>query len=328
MKPAIAAIGQQLWTGFRLNKLFRHHAVPHGQQVTLDRRRIYALPTRYGVLFAAMLFVMLLGSINYNNSLGFMLTFLLGSLALVSILYTYRNLVRLTLSAGRSMATFAGGSARFLIHLRHEDRLPRYALRLALKNSGGAVLDVAANETPSVELSLPALRRGRMALPRVTVSTTYPLGLIRAWAYVELDLQCLIYPQPGDYRPIPRSHLPKAGGHSATAAGNDDFLGFRAYRYGDSLRHVHWKALARELPLLTKHFAATESPDFWLDWATLTPLDGETRLRQLCRWVLEAHDLKRAYGLRLPGVTIAPAQGEAHRQRCLEALALYELPRQ
>ena len=81
MKSAIAAFGQQLWIRLGLNRFFPH-AVPRGQQITLDRRRIYALPTRYGILFAVMLFVMLLGSINYNNSLGFLLTFLLASMGL------------------------------------------------------------------------------------------------------------------------------------------------------------------------------------------------------------------------------------------------------
>ena len=33
---------------------------------------------------------------------------------------------------------------------------------------------------------------------------------------------------------------------------------------------------------------------------------------------------KYAYGLRLPGATIATGRGEEHKHRCLQALALYE----
>ena len=47
-----------------------------GGPVVLDRKRIYILPTRRGLLFAVFLLVMLLGSINYALSLGFVLTFL------------------------------------------------------------------------------------------------------------------------------------------------------------------------------------------------------------------------------------------------------------
>ena len=323
MKPARLAIVRHLWAGLGLDRLFRHHRVPRGREVMLDRRRIYVLPTRYGLLFAAMLFVMLLGSINYNNSLGFMLTFLLASLALVSILYTYRNIAYLKLGAGRTVAAFAGGTARFVVHVRDLDGLARYSVRLAPQAGEAVYIDVAARGDDTVELALPARQRGRLALPRITVSTTYPLGLIRAWSYAELDMECLVYPQPSGRRPLPTPRQSEPGKHSGSAAGSDDFLGFRAYQNGDALRHVHWKALARALPPLTKQFAAGEAPELWLDGAALPQVDNEARLRQLCRWVLEAERLGRRYGVKLPGVTIAPAQGDAHRQRCLETLALY-----
>ena len=323
MKQALAAASQQVWTGLRLDKLFPHK-VPRGERVTLDRRRIYALPTRYGLLFALMLLVMLLGSINYNNSLGFVLTFLLAGLGLLSILYTYRNIARLSLGRGRALPAFAGGTARFIVQVHNADRLPRIAIALAPKNAEAVLCDIPAQDTAQVELNLPARKRGRLALGRLTVSTVFPLGLVRAWSYADVEMQCLVYPQPGPIRPLPRERRQDAGEHSGQQAGPDDFLGFRVYQAGDSIRHVHWKALARALPLLTKQFAASESPELWLDWDALPQLDSEARLRQLCRWVLEAERDGRGYGLRLPGTVIEPNQGEGHRQRCLEALALYE----
>lgn len=323
MKPAPAAIGRHWWTALGLDRLFRHHRVPRGREVGLGRRRIYALPTRYGIVYAVMLFVMLLGSINYNNSMGFLLCFLLVGLGLISILHTYRNIAGLRLGAGRASPAFAGGTARFQIHLHNDDRAPRYSLRVAPRGGEAVIADVPAQRSAGIELVLPAPRRGRLALPRVTVSTSYPLGLIRAWSPVELETSCLVYPQPGHARPLPRAGRHEPGEHGGSQPGSDDFLGFRDYQHGDAPHHIHWKALARALPLLTKQFAASESPELWLDWAALPALDTEARLRQLCRWVLDAARLGRPYGLRLPGVVIAPAQGETHRERCLEALALY-----
>ncbi len=326
MKQALATAGQQLWTGLRLDKLFPHK-VPRGERVTLDRRRIYALPTRYGLLFGFMLFVMLLGSINYNNSLGFALTFLLASLGMLSILYTYRNIARLTLGRGRVLPAFAGGTARFIVQLHNGDHLPRTALVLAPKNGEAVLCDIPAQSTAQVEVKVPALKRGRLALGRITVSTVFPLGLVRAWSYADVDMHGLIYPRPGHFQTLPRDRRQDHGDNSGHQPGTDDFLGFRPYQAGDSIRHVHWKALARALPLLTKQFAASESPELWLDWDALPQLDGEARLRQLCRWVLEAARDGRRYGLRLPGTVLAPGQGEGQQQRCLEALALYEEPR-
>ena len=47
-----------------------------------------------------------------------------------------------------------------------------------------------------------------------------------------------------------------------------------------------------------------------------------TRLSRLAAWVLQAEKLGENYGLRLPGQEIPPGTGEAHKRRCLEALAL------
>jgi uncharacterized protein (DUF58 family) len=160
-------------------------------------------------------------------------------------------------------------------------------------------------------------------LGKITISTVYPLGLVRAWAYVDMDMHCIVYPQPGPYRPMPAILHHYQGEQSGYTAGSDDFHGFRPYQPGDSLRHIHWKALARALPMLTKKFTAGESPDLWLDWAMLPLLDNEARLRVLCRLVLEADRSGRAYGLRLPGAEIPPARSALHQHRCLEALALF-----
>ena len=79
--------------------------------------------------------------------------------------------------------------------------------------------------------------------------------------------------------------------------------------------------------MLTKKFTASETRDLWLDWSLLPAVDDETRLRILCRLVVDAQHAGQAYGLRLPGVEIMPALGAKHRHRCLQALALFGEPR-
>jgi uncharacterized protein (DUF58 family) len=317
MNRRLAAFAEPL-----IFKLFRHN-VPRGPALTLERWRIYALPTRYGLLFAAMLMVMLLGSINYNNSLGFILTFLLAGVGIMSILYTYRNIAHLQVRSGKAAPTFAGGEARFTVHLHNPEPLPRSALHVAAAGARPGVTDIAAHDTAGVELSVAARRRGRLALGRITLSTTYPLGLVRAWAYADLDMHCIVYPRPGPRQPPAAMADINQGDRTGSTLGSDDFLGFRAYLPGDSPRHIHWKALARDLPLLTKKFTASETPELWLDWSMLPAMDDETRLRMLCRLVLEAQRGGQAYGLRLPGMEIMPGQGPLHQHRCLEALALF-----
>ena len=62
-------------------RLFSGRAAPERGPVFLSQRRVYILPTRQGALFGAALLLMLIGSINYQLSLGFILTFLLAGMA-------------------------------------------------------------------------------------------------------------------------------------------------------------------------------------------------------------------------------------------------------
>ena len=60
----------------------------------------------------------------------------------------------------------------------------------------------------------------------------------------------------------------------------------------------------------------------WLSPERTGLQDPEARLSRLTAWVLEAERLGLDYGLRLPHTEIAPDNGIAQRQRCLQALAL------
>ena len=296
-----------------------------GAGVRLDRRHVYILPTRQGAGFALILLLMLVGAINYSNSLGYMLTFLLASMSLVTMLHTYRNLLGLRLAAGRSPAVFAGERARFALRLEGEEGAPRFALAVRFKEGEAQPVEVAAGRAGSAELGRPAERRGRLPLGRFRVESDFPLGLFQAWSWIDLERHCLVYPRPEP----PGAPLPAAsegeGVGRAAGAGDEDFAGLRAYRPGDPLRHVAWKAVAKGQPMLTKQFDGAEASRLWLDWAELHGMGDEARLSRLCRWVLDAEAQGAEYGLRLPGTTLDPARGEEHRRACLEALALFRL---
>ena len=67
--------------------------------------------------------------------------------------------------------------------------------------------------------------------------------------------------------------------------------------------------------------------ELWLDWSSLpAALGTEEKLSHLARWVIDAHESGLSFGLRLPGKTVEMENGDAQRERCLEALALFEAP--
>lgn len=174
-----------------------------------------------------------------------------------------------------------------------------------------------------VELQRPAPKRGRLALGRITLSSQFPLGLFRAWSHVEPLSHCLVYPEPAAVRGLPPTTSIDAGTSGDRGQGHDDFASLRPYRSGDSLRHVHWKSVARGQPLQTKQFGGHHSEQLWLGWELLAPLPTEQRLQRLCRWVLEAEAATMIYGLKLPGQQLEPGFGAAQQRHALEMLALF-----
>lgn len=292
--------------------------------VVLDRRRIFILPTRHGLMFSMALLAMLTGSINYSLSLGYALTFLLGSMALVSILHAFRNLLHLSVRAGKAAAVYAGQTALFPVHLDNPGGLLRQVVGLSHDGQPPEFVDVPAGASAVLRLAMPEARRGRLRAGKFSLFTRFPLGLFHAWSVLRLEMECIVYPRPDNSNaPLPVAVQVAGQGGSGFGLGNEDFAGLRPYHPGDSLRHVAWKAAARGQGLLTKQFSGQARPELWLDWETLPGMGIEERLSRLSRWVLEADAAGMHYGLRLPGQTLELGLGKDHQRRCLEALALY-----
>ena len=290
--------------------------------ITLTQRRIFILPTRQGLGLGAVLMLMLLGDINYNLSLGYVLTFLLATVAVISMLHTFRNLARLQVRAGRCDAVFAGDNAQFTLHLRNESTPPRYQLTVHDAARHQTQFDIAAGQDTEVKLEIPATRRGWLDPGRLTLYSEFPLGLFHAWAYVHFATHCLVYPRPAAPTPFPASPA-QSGSGTLHVSGDEDFSGLRNYVAGDALPRIAWQALAREQGLQVKQFSAPQGKELWLDWALLPALGTERKLEILTRWVIDAEAQGMHYGLRLPGIALQPAHGAAQRAECLRALALY-----
>ncbi|MBM3367831.1 MAG: DUF58 domain-containing protein [Betaproteobacteria bacterium] len=308
-----------------LRNWFYGHAPPKGGAVVLGHRRVYILPTRLGLLFAGTLAILLVGSINYAMSLGFALTFLLGGLGVASMVHTTRNPSQLAISAGRAEPVFAGEQALLRPALASQAPFDRPQILVRHVTSGAQhVAELGVRETNETVLAIPAPKHGWLPWGRLMLETRFPLGLFRAWSYIEPDARSLVYPRPVRSPLPPHAPDPQAGAARAQAAGNDDYSGLRAYQPSDSPRHVAWKTVARSGHMLTKQFAGDAAAELMLDWAQLPHgADVEERLSRLTGWVIAAERDGLRYGLRLPALEIPPNCGAPHRAACLKALALY-----
>ncbi|MGC1548377.1 MAG: DUF58 domain-containing protein [Rhodanobacter sp.] len=314
MPPALHRI--QLWAERRLPALTRYRR-PEPLPIELHRRRIYIMPTGFGIGFTVLLLVMLVGALNYSNNAALLLTCLLGAATAASMLVAFRTLNGLRLDGIRAGNAVAGQP--ITVAFDFESKHPRNAVRIDVGSVHHAFAIHARGKT-SVSIQLPTEQRGWQPLPRVLLWSTWPLGMFRAWSWLYPEQTILIWPRAEIAGPPP-SH-PADDQHRQRLHRGDDLATLRDYRSGDPMRHVAWKASARHHSLLVKDFEQPEARQEWqLDWHQLRGMDNEARIARLARWLNEALAQRRHYSLRLPGEEMDAGSGPIHYARCMNALA-------
>lgn len=290
--------------------------------ISLGRRTIYIIPTGFGLFFALIVLICVAGGLNYNNNLALLFAFLFAALGSQSMLLTFRNLHGLRLSEVQAQSTFAGQPLQLTYTLEAPDHAPRTSLNLRV--AGGSEqqrFELVLTPRVLVGLSQPSTRRGWLRPRFLTVWTVWPFGLFDAWSYLHPDQHVLIWPaMEPDPPPLPWGQ--GAASSLEHGSGDDDLRGLRAYVSGDPMRRIAWKRSAGSEDLLVRQFEAPAQPELTLDIAQLGALPWERRIERLCAWVELAWRGNLVFKLRLPDRTLGPDQGQEHRRRCLDALAL------
>lgn len=310
---------KQLWQ----NNRFFYGEKPTADPLILNQRRIFILPTKQGISFTLLILLILLIAYVYNNNLAYLLAFLLASIFFITILHTYRCLSGLIIRRGKTQSVFKGEIANFSLFIENQSPLQRINLSLSVNKHEQQQFTLASNINQQINLCSETSKRGWHDLPTVTLSCQYPLGIFRAWSPMNFAFKTLVYPSPSDTTTDYPDQTSGQGQLAASIKGNDDFNGLQEYQPGDALRHIHWKAFAKGQGLFSKQYSALQTAEIWLDYQQASGSDTETRLEQLCRWVLDAEQAGIRYGLILGAMVLQPDSGLSHRNQCLKALALF-----
>jgi uncharacterized protein (DUF58 family) len=293
--------------------------------LTLGYRQIYILPTKFGWLVGLLLTAMLLGSLNFNNNLGLLTTFLVAGIGVLSMHAAHRSLDGLRITDLAALPVFAGDRLEVRLTLldgaRERHRRGVHAECVGASSTGG--VDVPANGRAETGIALPTDRRGWLEIPRIRLRTRYPLGWFEAWSWVWPERRALVWPAPAANAP-PLQVAARAEHSDLPGDESDEFHGLRGWREGDPLHRIAWKASQRHQTLLARQFTRPQRQRVELRLADAPGRSREERISIVTRWVLEADRSGMEYGLDLGGVRIAPGDGQSHRVRCLDALA--ELP--
>lgn len=274
-----------------------------------------------------MILLLFLVGINFQNSLVYVVCFWLIALLVINIFYTYRNLAGLSIKTISAESCFAGEKMVLELEISRPVNQRKSAIYLGWKNEDLVEINLQEAQSARIKLSHSSEKRGLFTPPRIDIFTQFPTGLNTAWSYAAMDIQGVVYPEPIETSQAnDQQHADdETADGPEKPGGTRDFAGIREYQAGDSPRHIHWGQYAKTGDLYTKSFVDYESHDIWLDWQSLTIAGTESRLSHLSAMILSCHEAQKPFGLRISGKEIQPNKGEAHKVRCLTALALYGL---
>ncbi|WP_293909514.1 DUF58 domain-containing protein [Deinococcus sp.] len=289
--------------------------------------RVY--PTRFGAAFLGASVLTLIGCVNYQLSLGYLVTFLMLGLWVVGAVSASRSLSGLTLRAAAPESAWAGQDAAFALRVHNPSGQQRTGLRIRAHRPRTASItrvDLPGNTETITEVLIHAARRGPLTLPRLRLEARDLLGLWRGVTYPLLSAEALVYPAPEQGAPPLPGVRAGEGSGEKRMPGQEDFSGIRAYVSGDAPRLMAWRQSARTGELQTKLFDAPASLSLRLSFADIRGLDTEQRLSRLSAWVLRARSQDARYRLELPGLNLEEGGGEAQARRSLRELARWQLP--
>ena len=306
----------QISTGWLNNR------IPPAASVTLDQRRIFIVPTRSGFAWLGVALIVFLLAVNYSNSLAFALCFFMLSLFMLSILHTWRNLAGMTLISRGAGQAYARQNLEIFVEAQSGDR-ERVSVNIGWPEY--EMIGSTFTGTRELTLRFRAGKRGWLNPGRLRVESIYPLGLCRAWSWVALEMRSLVYPSPDLSCPLPPARGDSKETFGVFSSGSEDFAGFRRYQSTDMPGHVDWKGYARSGEMNTKVFESPEGNDVILALDQAPGQNLEEKLSVLTGWCLVCERNLQPFGLLISGTRLEPSLGSAHLERCLEALALYDI---
>jgi len=301
-------------------------------RIILDQRSTYILPTKAGFLLMLIILLMMIASTNYQNNLAFLLTFLICSIGIVSIVFTFKNLQGLAFELGKNQSVFAGEEINFNFYVSSQSGSPHLGIAVGFDKKSLFYLDLPSSDgkpytKKNFILPIKVEKRGWFSAPKIVTTSCFPFGLLKVWSWFKFKSPVLIYPQPIEPDESVLNRIENDNGDSNNHTANEDteYDGITAYKIGDPISRVDWKATAKEQGMYIKSFASMSVNESAFNWDDFSNVEHELRLSYLCYLVLNANNQKQTFSLSLPGLFVSKDSGEKHLKKCLSNLGLFKL---
>jgi uncharacterized protein (DUF58 family) len=218
--------------------------------------------TREGRRFVLASVLIAVAALNTGNNLLYLIFALMLSLVVVSLGILKENLSGLSLTVDSISAVFAGEEASFSLMMRNRKRyMPTYSVNILSEGmtSRSYLPIVPAQGETAMDVKILFRKRGLYDTRSFAAQSGFPFILFTGEKKMEVAGEVLVYPALRDVGDIVSEGWSSAEGDAMRMAGAGvEVHSIRDFRYGDDLRHIHWKASAKVADLMVKEYAEHE----------------------------------------------------------------------
>ena len=248
---------------------------------------IITKPTKFFVFVVISLFVLFLQAYMHNFNIVFIIMFSIFAVASASSLIGRLNLFYLKFKFVSSDRFFANRVSNYNILVENIKDDISYNIKCENGYDEKTISILKEYQQEIISLKYQYAKRGEYKLPKLTISSLFPLPHELFYKYEELDNNIMVFPNP-----IGTSIFSTKLYNQNLRGEYDDFDGIRRFKDGENLSMIHWASYAKNQQLMSKEFIFKEQEHiFKFD---IKSLDGdyESRLSQLTLWILECEDAK------------------------------------
>jgi len=278
-------------------------------------KRIDQHATRYSAVVVVLLFGLFLEAYMHDFNLVYITLFFMFSLAFSAGPIGILNLGHLEASYLRPGRLFAFQEGHIPIEISNHSTTTSWSITLHDENTS-LPLNTIKGETSKV-LNLPVTpnKRGSFTHKGCYLESKYPLSTVRLVMKIDETYRGIVYPEP---KGIPlHSFLQQEENHYGE---EKEFDGLRAYDGSQKLSHIHWASVAKGDMSVKVFSKETQTPKLIFNFYTAAT-DDESRLSQLCLWVLECEKQNLPFMLQMPNRVLNSAKEST--DVILETLARY-----
>lgn len=288
----------------------------------LNAKTVYILPSGFGWIYCLVVLSLFTGAINYQISTIFLMTFLLALIGLISAWETHTNLDGMSIQFVSIEDAQQGSAAQLKLFIQPQQKIS-FAIEVEVNKQPKVRLEKIPSQGLSIILPIATNARGFFCLPRIIVSTQFPLGIFRAWSYVYFEADYYVYPQAIDpgFFPIPVAH---SDNKNQISSGEDELYDLQEVdNPWVQPNRIAWKIAAKGQGWYLKTMSSSRG-EYWLfRLSDLTKGDLETKLGQMSYWLYAAEAKGVLYAMELGHLQPYFSQGEEHLKSLLRQLAIY-----